>query len=118
MKTKPSVRVIAFDFLFGGALVAGALLVAALLGPTAGGILAGAPIRTSGVVALHYIHNRNIGATTEMTRGVVMAMISNVFFAITLYLVIPRWGIVGGFLAAGAVFVVAVLVLSYLVPWF
>lgn len=117
MKTRPSVRVIAFDFLFGGVLVAGALLVAALLGPTAGGILAGAPIRTSGVVALHYIHNRNIGATTEMTRGVVMAMISNVFFAITLYLVIPRWGIVGGFLAAGAVFVVAVLVLSYLVPW-
>jgi len=112
------VRSVAFDFLFGGILVAGALLVAVLLGPTAGGILAGSPIRTSGVVALYYIHNRNIGATTEMTRGVVMAMISNVFFAITLYLVIPRWGIVGGFLAAGAVFVVAVLVLSYMVPWF
>ncbi len=41
MKTRPSVRTIAFDFLFGGALVAGALLVAALLGPTSGGILAG-----------------------------------------------------------------------------
>lgn len=70
------------------------------------------------MVALHYIHNRDIGVTTEMTQGVVMAMISNVFFAITLYLSIPRLGIVGGFLAAGAVFVVAVLILSYMVPWF
>lgn len=41
MKTRSGVRTIAFDFLFGGALVAGALLVAALLGPTSGGILAG-----------------------------------------------------------------------------
>ncbi|MDI6883936.1 MAG: hypothetical protein QMD00_02180 [Hadesarchaea archaeon] len=111
------VKQVAFDFLFGGALVAGALLAAALLGPTAGGILAGAPIRTSGVVALHYIHNRDLGATTEMTRGVVMAMISNVFFAISLYLAIPRLGIVGGFLAASLVFVLAVLALSQLVPW-
>ena len=53
-----------------------------------------------------------------MTQGVVMAMISNVFFAITMYLSIPRLCIVGGFLAAGAVFVVAVLILSYMVPWF
>lgn len=112
-----SVRSILTDFLFGGALVAGALLVAALLGPTAGGILAGAPIRTSGVVALHYIHNRSIEATTELTRGVVLAMISNVFFAITLYFAIPRLGIVGGFLAATAVFLFVVLALATLVPW-
>lgn len=95
-------------------MVAGALLLAGLVSPVAGGILAGAPIRTSGVIFLHYFHNRDIWATTEMARGVVIAMVSNVFFALTLYLVLPRWGLAGGFAAAAVVFVLAVLAFEYL----
>ncbi len=112
---KTSVRYVLFDFLFGGALVAGALLVAALLGPTAGGILAGAPIRTSGVIFLQYLH-KGLDSAAELTRGVVLAMVSNVFFAIALYLSLPRFGIAGGFLISGAVFVVAAAILMQLVP--
>ena len=104
---KLSVRSIAFDFLFGGAIVAGALLVASLLGPTAGGILAGAPIRASGVVFLQYLHQGTESAT-ELTRGVVFAMIANVFFAIALYLSLPRFGLLGAFLVAGAVFIAVI----------
>lgn len=112
---KFNVRYILFDFLFGGALVAGALLVASLLGPAVGGILAGAPIRTGGVVFLEYLHN-GLDSAAEMTRGVVLAMVSNVFFAVALYLTLPRLGIAGGFLIAGAVFVIAVIILTNLVP--
>ncbi|HID60778.1 MAG TPA: hypothetical protein EYP46_02830 [Hadesarchaea archaeon] len=112
---KPSVKNVVFDFLFGGLLVAGALFVASLLGPTAGGVLAGAPIRTGGVIFLQYLH-QGLDSAAEMTRGVVMAMISNVFFAITIYFVLPRFGIVAGFLAAGVVFLSAVVVLSCLMP--
>jgi len=112
---KLNMRNIVFDFLFGGALVAAALFVASLLGPTVGGILAGAPIRTGGVVFLEYLHN-GLDSAAEMTRGVVLAMISNVFFAVSLYLTLPRVGIAGGFLIAGAVFVIAVIILMKLVP--
>lgn len=104
---KLSVRSIAFDFLFGGAIVAGALLVASLLGPTAGGILAGAPIRAGGVIFLQYLH-KGIESATELTRGVVFAMISNVFFAVALYLSLPRFGLPGAFVVAGAVFIAAI----------
>jgi hypothetical protein len=51
-----------------------------------------------------------------MTRGVVLAMVSNVFFAIALYLTLPKFGIAGGFLIASAVFVVATVMLTNLVP--
>ncbi len=113
---KLNVRYILFDFLFGGALVALALLVASLLGPMAGGILAGAPIRTSAVIFLEYLH-KGLNSAAELTRGVVLAMISNVFFAIALYLALPRFGIAGGFLVSGVVFVVAVVILMNLAPY-
>jgi hypothetical protein len=109
----PTVRAVALDFLLGGALVAGALLLASLVSPAIGGLLAGAPIRTGAVVSLHYFHNRNIWATTEMARGVLIAMISNVFFALTLYLGLPRFGFVGGLLAAALVFVLAAVTLEH-----
>lgn len=115
LRAKLSVRSVVIDFLFGGIVVAGALIVSALVDPTAGGILAGAPIRTSGVVFLEYFH-RGLDSAAKLTRGVVLAMISNVFFAIVLYLALPRLGIAGGFLVAGAVFVIAVLLLTHLVP--
>jgi hypothetical protein len=102
------VRSVLSDFVVGGALVAGALLLAGLVSPAAGGVLAGAPIRTCAVVSLHYFHNRNLGATVEMARGVLIAMISNVFFALTLYLALPRLGFGWGFVAAVFVFACAV----------
>lgn len=108
-------RCVLFDFLFGGALVAGALLVASLLGPDLGGIIAGAPIRTASAVFLQYVH-KGLESAVQMTRGVVLAMVSNVFFAIALYVTLPRLGIVGGFLIASTVFVVAVVILNYVVP--
>jgi hypothetical protein len=113
-KVKPIVRSVLLDFFLGGALVACALLLANLVGPAVGGILAGAPIRTGAVVSLHYFHHRDITATTEMARGVVVAMICNVFFALTLYLALPKWGFAGGLIAASIVFVLAVPVLEYL----
>jgi hypothetical protein len=108
---KLSVRSIPFDFLFGGAIVVGALLVASLLGPTAGGILAGAPIRASGVIFLEYLHE-GVDKATELTRGVVFAMIANVFFAVVLYLSIPKFGLGGAFLAASAVFIAVIAVMK------
>lgn len=104
-----------FDFIFGGLLVAGALLVAAFLGPSAGGILAGAPIRTSGVILLQYLH-KGLESAAELTRGVLLAMIANVAFALVLYLTMPRYGIVAGFAASGITFAVAVSALNMLVP--
>ncbi|MEM2889880.1 MAG: DUF3147 family protein [Candidatus Hadarchaeum sp.] len=112
---KLNMRYVLFDFVVGGILVAGALLVASLLGPTAGGILAGAPIRTAAVIFLEYLH-RGLDSAAELTRGVVLAMVSNVFFAISLYLTLQRFGIAVGFLAATVVFVAAVLFLTSLVP--
>jgi hypothetical protein len=102
------------DFFLGGALVACALLLANLVGPAVGGILAGAPIRTGAVVSLHYFHHRDIPATTEMARGIVIAMVSNVFFALTLYLALPKWGFAGGMISASVVFVFVVLTLEHL----
>lgn len=112
---KLNIRHVLFDFVVGGILVAGALLVASLLGPTAGGILAGAPIRTAAVIFLEYLH-RGLNSAAELTRGVVLAMVSNVFFAISLYLTLPRYGITIGFLVAAVVFIAAVLLLTSLVP--
>jgi len=111
---KHSLRTVLFDFVFGGVLVAGALLVAALLGPTAGGILAGAPIRTSGVIFLQYLHE-GLESAAELTRGVLLAMIANVAFALVLYVTLPRFGIAAGFLASGIVFAVAVAILNFVV---
>lgn len=113
MKTR--LRSVVLDFLFGGLLVAGALLVAAFLGPTAGGILAGAPIRTGAVVFLQYLHG-GLESAAELTRGVLVAMTANVGFALMLYLVLPRYGIAMGFLAAGMAFCVAAAILNLLIP--
>ena len=82
--------------------------MASVLGPTAGGILAGAPIRASSVVFLQYLHQGTESAT-ELTRGVVFAMIANVFFAVALYLSIPRFGLPGAFVVASAVFIAAII---------
>lgn len=112
MKTRPIVRSVLLDFFLGGALIAGALLVASLVSPAAGGILAGAPIRTGAAVSLHYFHNQDIWASTEMARGVVIAMVSNVFFALALYLALPRLGFGGGLAVAALVFVVAAVTLE------
>ncbi|MFN4133200.1 MAG: DUF3147 family protein [Candidatus Hadarchaeales archaeon] len=109
---KASIKMVVWDFILGGTLVAAALLLAAMLNPTIGGIFAGAPIRASAVILLNHLHTNNLEATTEMARGVMVAMIANVFFAIALYLSLPRWGIVGGFLAATAVFFIAMLVIQ------
>ncbi|MEM3402840.1 MAG: DUF3147 family protein [Candidatus Hadarchaeales archaeon] len=106
---KIPLKMIVWDFILGGALVAAALLLATLFNPTVGGIFAGAPIRASAVLLLNYLHTGNLGATTEMARGVMVAMIANVFFAAALYLSLPRLGIVWGFLAATAVFFIAML---------
>jgi hypothetical protein len=108
---KLSVRSVAFDFLFGGVIVAGALLVASLLGPTMGGILAGAPIRASSVIFLQHLYG-GIEEATKLTRGVVFAMIANVFFTVVLYLSIPKFGLGGAFLVAGTVFVAAIVVVK------
>ena len=112
---KFNVRYIVFDFIFGGVLVAGALLVASLLGPEAGGILAGAPIRTGAVVFLQYLHG-GLDSAVKLTRGVLVAMIANVFFALALYLTLARLGIAGGLIAATVVFVVSALILTNLIP--
>ncbi|MGC8817146.1 MAG: DUF3147 family protein [Candidatus Hadarchaeum sp.] len=112
---KLSVRYVLFDFIVGGILVSGALLVASLLGPTAGGILAGAPIRTAAVIFLEYLH-RGLDSAAELSRGVVLAMVSNVFFAISLYLTLPKFGIAVSFLIAGLVFIIAAALLTGLVP--
>ncbi len=100
----PRIRTIALDFLFGGAIVTGALLIASLLGPVYGGILAGAPIRAGGTIFLEALH-RGEEKAAELTRGVVFAMIANVGFALVLMLCIPRIGLYKGFLAASATFV-------------
>lgn len=91
-------------------MVAAALLLASLFSPIAGGVLAGAPIRTSAVILLHYSHNKDVAALTETVRGIVIAMIPNILFATTLYLALPQWGFVEGFIAATTVFVVSALV--------
>jgi len=104
---------VAFDFLFGGAIVAGALFLASLLGPVFGGILAGAPIRAGGTVFLQALHQGEASAI-ELTRGVVLAMVANVGFALALFACLPRLGLYASFLVAGVVFVVLVAALMKL----
>lgn len=105
-------RQLVLDFLIGGALVAGALLVAGTVNPAVGGVLAGAPIRTGVAVGLHYFHTHDSTAATEMARGVLTAMLANVCFATVLYLAIPRVGFGWGFIGAAAAFVLVVGVIS------
>jgi len=102
------------DFVFGGALVAGALLLAGLVSPLLGGVLAGAPIRTSAVVFLHYLHGRDLDGTVELSHGVLIAMMSNVFFALTLYLALPRLGFAWGFATAIFVFIFCAVIFEHL----
>jgi uncharacterized BrkB/YihY/UPF0761 family membrane protein len=46
---------------------------------------------------------------TQAARGVVFAMIANVFFALALYLCLPKVGLWMAFLIAGAVFLAVVI---------
>jgi hypothetical protein len=104
VKMNPRIKSVALDFIFGGSIVAGALLIASFLGPIYGGIIAGAPLRAGSVIFLEYLHN-GIDSATRLTRGVLLAMIANVGFSIALYLCMPRLGLYKSFLVAGAVFV-------------
>lgn len=99
------IRMVVLDFIFGGVIVAGALLIASLLGPVYGGILAGAPIRAGGTIFLEYLH-RGEASASGLTAGVLAAMIANVGFAAVLYFGIPRIGLPMSFVAASIVFVV------------
>jgi len=99
------IRTVVLDFIFGGIIVAGALLVASLLGPIYGGILAGAPIRAGSTIFLEYLH-RGEASASGLTGGVLAAMIANVGFAAALYFGIPRIGLPMSFVAASIVFVV------------
>jgi hypothetical protein len=108
------IRSVALDFIVGGIIVAGALFVATLFGPVYGGILAGAPIRAGSTVFLDGLQHGTKSAT-ELTRGVVLAMLANVGFSIVLYLTLPKFGLYKSFFAASAVFLallVAILKVS------
>jgi len=108
------IRSVALDFIVGGIIVAGALFVASLFGPVYGGIFAGAPIRAGSTIFLEGLQ-RGTKSATELTRGVVLAMLANVGFAIVLYLTLPKFGLYKSFLAASIVFlalVVAILKIS------
>jgi hypothetical protein len=74
------IRSVALDFVVGGIIVAGALFVASLFGPVYGGILAGAPIRAGSTIFLEGLQHGTKSAT-ELTRGVVLAMLANVGFS-------------------------------------
>ncbi len=102
-----SYKNILLDFVLGGALVAGAVLAATLVGAVYGGVIAGAPIRACATVALVGVHEGTDFAT-QTARGVVFAMIANVFFALALYLCLPKVGLWKAFLLAGAVFLAVV----------
>jgi len=99
------IRAVVLDFIFGGVIVAGALLIASLLGPVYGGILAGAPIRAGGTIFLEYLH-RGEASASGLTGGVLAAMIANVGFAAVLYFGIPRIGLPLSFVVASMVFVI------------
>ncbi len=99
------IRMVVLDFIFGGVIVAGALLVASLLGSVYGGILAGAPIRAGGTIFLEYLH-RGEASASGLTAGVLAAMIANVGFAAVLYFGIQRIGLPASFVVASIVFVV------------
>lgn len=105
LKMNSRIRSIALDFIFGGSIVAGALLIASFLGPIYGGIMAGAPLRAGSVIFLEYLHN-GMNSAIKLTRGVILAMIANVGFSIALYVCMPRLGLYKSFIIAGAVFVI------------
>ena len=95
------------DFIIGGILVAGALLVAAAIGPVYGGVIAGAPIR-AGTTALLAGLRDGIDQATGVAKGIIFSMIANVFFAVALFLTLPRFGLWGAFALATAIFLVIV----------
>jgi len=101
------IRSVALDFIVGGVIVAGALLIASLLGPVYGGIFAGAPIRAGSTIFLEGLH-RGTKSATELTRGVVLAMFANVGFVIVLYLCLPKFGLYRAFLVASIAFLALV----------
>ena len=108
------IRSVALDFIVGGIIVAGALFVASLFGPVYGGIFAGAPIRAGSTIFLEGLQSGTKSAT-ELTRGVVLAMLANVGFSVVLYLALPKFGLYKSFFAASIVFlalVVAILKIS------
>jgi predicted neutral ceramidase superfamily lipid hydrolase len=107
-------RSVLLDFLLGGTLIAGAVLLADILNPWAGGVLAGAPIRSGLAICLYYAHTRDTEKTAQLARGVLLAMISNVFFALTLYLTLPRLGFVPSIVSASLVFLAAVALIELL----
>lgn len=98
------IKTVAFDFIFGGIIVAGALLMASLLGPLYGGLIAGAPIRAGGTIFLAGLH-RGEEFATQVARGAVLAMIANVGFAMALYLCLPKFGLYRAFLVASIIFI-------------
>lgn len=95
------------DFIVGGALVAGALALAVLVGPLFGGIFAGAPIRAGATIFLAGIHESTEFAT-KVTRGAVFSMVGNIFFIGALYFSLPKFGLYRGFLVAGIIFAAVV----------
>ena len=108
------IRSVALDFIVGGIIVAGALFFASLFGPVYGGIFAGAPTRAGSTIFLEGLQ-RGTKSATELTRGVVLAMLANVGFSIVLYFALPKFGLYKAFLAASVVFlaiVVAILKIS------
>lgn len=103
------------DFIIGGILVAGALLVAGVIGPVYGGIIAGAPIRAGTTTFLAGVRD-GVGEATGMAKGVVFSMVANVFFALALFLSLPELGLYKSFLLASAVFLILVAGLMKIFP--
>jgi len=104
------IKSITFDFIFGGVIVAVALLIASFLGPVYGGILAGAPIRAGGTIFLQYLHEGEAKAA-DLSLGVLLSMIANVGFAAVLFICIPKIGFYQSLLLASVVFVAVIAVL-------
>lgn len=103
------------DFIIGGTLVAGALLIASVIGPVYGGVLAGAPIRAGTTTVLAGVRD-GVGEATGIAKGMLFSMIANVFFASTLFLTLPRIGLWRGVLVASGVFLAIVAVLMKISP--
>lgn len=98
------------NFVIGGILVAGALLVVGAIGPVYGGVLAGAPIR-AGTTALLAGLRDGVEPATGVAKGVVFSMVANIFFAVTLFITLPRFGLWKAFALATAVFLIIVAAL-------
>jgi len=108
-------RKVLLDFIIGGFLVAGALLIATAIGPVYGGVIAGAPIR-AGTTAVLAGTRDGVGEATGIAKGMVFSMVANVFFALVLFLTLPRIGLWKAMLLASAVFLVLVTVLMKVSP--